>query len=187
MEYDFWEAIQRRAFPGSVSNHHLGTLLGLLLAAYEMNYFKDAYQKQIVQNAKAFALALKDCGLDVAGDADISYTETHQVMVNVGYTKGPEIARRLEDNNIIVNYQAAPEEEGFTAAGSLRTGVQEMTRFGMIAEDFQQLAQFMADVICEDKSVKDEVRNFRKRFLDMKFCFSGEQFEGFVQKLHQLV
>jgi aminomethyltransferase len=187
MEYDFWEAIQRRAFPGSVSNHHLGTLLGLLLAAYEMNYFKDAYQKQIVQNAKAFALALQDCGLDVAGDAAISYTETHQVIINVGYTKGPEIARRLEDNNIILNYQAAPEEEGFTAAGSLRTGVQEMTRFGMIAEDFQELAQFMADVIRKDKSVKDEVRTFRKRFLDMKYCFSGEQFEGFVQKLHQLV
>ena len=32
-----WQAIVRRVFPGSVSNHHLGTLLGLLLAAYEMN------------------------------------------------------------------------------------------------------------------------------------------------------
>ncbi len=39
--YDLWEAIQRRTFPGSVSNHHLGTLLGLLMAAYEMNHFKE--------------------------------------------------------------------------------------------------------------------------------------------------
>ena len=152
-----------------------------------MNHFKDAYQKQIVNNAKAFALALKDCGLDVAGDADISYTETHQVIINVGYTKGPETARRLEDNNIILNYQAAPEEEGFTAAGSLRTGVQEMTRFGMTAEDFQQLAQFIADVIRKDKSVKDEVRTFRKRFLDMHYCFSGEEFEDLIQNLHQMI
>jgi aminomethyltransferase len=187
MEYDLWEAIQRRAFPGSVSNHHLGTLLGLLLAAYEMNHFKDAYQKQIVHNAKAFASALKDCGLDVAGDAAISYTETHQVIINVGYTKGPEIARRLEDNNIILNYQAAPEEEGFTAAGSLRTGVQEMTRFGMTGEDFQQLAQYIADVIRKDKSVKDEVRTFRKRFLDMHYCFSGKEYEDLMQKLHQIL
>ena len=37
---DLWQAIVRRVFPGSVSNHHLGTLLGLLLAAYEMNAFK---------------------------------------------------------------------------------------------------------------------------------------------------
>ena len=47
LHYDFWEAIQRRSFPGSLSNHHLGTLLGLLLAAYEMNYFKDHYQQAV--------------------------------------------------------------------------------------------------------------------------------------------
>ena len=45
-------------FPGSVSNHHLGTLLGLLMAAYEMNHFKDAYQQAVIANAKAFARAL---------------------------------------------------------------------------------------------------------------------------------
>ena len=34
LRYQFWEAIQRRSFPGSMSNHHLGTMVGLLLAAY---------------------------------------------------------------------------------------------------------------------------------------------------------
>jgi aminomethyltransferase len=187
VEYEFWEAIQRRSFPGSVSNHHLGTLLGLLLAAYEMNYFKDAYQKQVVNNAKTFAQALKDCGLDVAGDPEISYTETHQVILNVGYAKGPEIARRLEDNNIILNYQAAPEEEGFTAAGSLRTGVQEMTRFGMTEADFQKLAQLIADVILNDQNVKKEVSALRGRFVDMKYCFSGKEYEELIHKLHQVI
>jgi aminomethyltransferase len=184
-EYDFWEAIQRRAFPGSVSNHHLGTLLGLLLAAYEMNHFKDVYQKQVIKNAKAFALALKDCGLDVAGDPDISYTETHQVIVSVGYTKGPEVARCLEDNNIVLNYQAAPEEEGFTAAGSLRTGVQEMTRFGMTEPDFQELAALMADVVLHAKNVKAEVSALRRRFVEMQYCFSDDQFDDLMQKLHE--
>jgi aminomethyltransferase len=187
LEYDFWEAIQRRAFPGSLSNHHLATLLGLLLAAYEMNHFKDEYQQGVLANAKAFARALKDCGLDVAGDPDISYTETHQVILNVGYGRGAEIARRLEDNHIILNYQAAPDEEGFTAAGSLRTGVQEMTRFGMARGDFQELAQLMADVILKDKNVKEAVRTFRRRFLDMKYCFSGKQFDDLRQQLHQLL
>ena len=186
-EYDFWEAIQRRAFPGSVSNHHLGTLLGLLLAAYEMNYFKEPYQKQVINNARAFALALKDCGLDIAGDADVSYTETHQVIVNVGYTKGPEVAQRLEENNVILNYQAAPEEEGFTAAGSLRTGVQEMTRFGMTEPDFQELAQLIADVVLNDKNVKAEVSALRGRFVDMQFCFCDDQFDDLMQKLHRSI
>jgi aminomethyltransferase len=187
MEYDFWEAIQRRAFPGSVSNHHLGTLLGLLLAAYEMNHFKDTYQKQVINNAKAFAMALKGCGLDVAGDADIAYTETHQVIVNVGYTRGPDIARRLEDNNIILNYQAAPEEEGFTASGSLRTGVQEMTRFGMTEPDFQELAQLLADVVLYDKNVKADVTSLRGRFLDMQYCFCDDQFDEPMQVLHECI
>jgi aminomethyltransferase len=125
--------------------------------------------------------------LDVAGDPAISYTETHQVIVNVGYAKGPEVARRLEDNNIILNYQAAPDEEGFTASGSLRTGVQEMTRFGMVEADFGELARLMADVVLKQKDVKDEVCAFRRRFLDMQYCFSGEEFEDLVQKLHQSV
>ncbi|MGD2186008.1 MAG: glycine cleavage system aminomethyltransferase GcvT [Desulfobacterales bacterium] len=187
LQYEFWEAIQRRAFPGSTSNHHLGTLLGLLLAAYEMNAFKDDYPKKVVANAKAFARALKDCGLGVAGEPEISFTETHQVIINVGYANAPEIARRLEDNHIILNYQAAPDEESFSAAGSLRTGVQEMTRFGMEAEDFEALAQLMADVILKNKNVRKEVMDFRKRFLEMKYCFAGEEFEALLQKLHQII
>jgi aminomethyltransferase len=185
--YDLWEAIQRRAFPGSVSNHHLGTMLGLLLAAYEMNHFKDEYPGQVIANAKAFALALKDCGLDVAGDPEVSFTETHQVILNVGYARGPEIARRLEDNNIILNYQAAPDEEGFTAAGSLRMGVQEMTRFGMKEKDFPELAQLMGDIILKNKTVKDEVKALRQRFLEMHYCFSGGEFDALIQKVHQIV
>jgi aminomethyltransferase len=77
--------------------------------------------------------------------------------VEVGYTRGPRIAQALEDNNIICNYQAPPHEEGFTASGALRLGVAEMTRFGMQAEDFQTLAQLMADVILHAGSAKDYV------------------------------
>ncbi len=52
---NLWLDIKARAFPGSTSNHHLGTLLGLLMAAYEMNEFKAPLQKQVRANAKAFA------------------------------------------------------------------------------------------------------------------------------------
>ena len=130
LKWGLWETIETRAFPGSVSNHHLGTLLGQLMAAYEMNAFKDEYQKAVIENAKSFAASLRAEGLDVAGDPAVGYTETHQVIVRVGYARGPEIAKRLEENNIICNYQATPDEEGFTASGALRMGVNEMTRFG---------------------------------------------------------
>jgi glycine cleavage system T protein len=181
--FELWEAIGRRAFPGSVSNHHLGSLLGLLMAAYEMNAFKDVYQQRVLANAKTFARALKTCGLNVAGDPAIGYTETHQVILDVGYARGPALARRLEENNIVVNYQAGPEEEGFTAAGALRMGVSEMTRFGMQADDFEQVAQFIHDVIVDGMDVQEAVADFRGRFIDMQYCFSGDRFDELLSEL----
>ncbi|KPU45974.1 aminomethyltransferase [Oxobacter pfennigii] len=183
LKWELWETIENRAFPGSVSNHHLGTMLGLLMAAYEMNHFKDEYQKNIVDNAKYFAKALKNDGLDVAGDPSISFTETHQVIVRVGYGTGPLIARRLEDNNIIVNYQATPEEEGFTASGALRIGVSEMVRFGFGQNEFDKLAELMADVILMNKDVKEEVKKLRSSYIDMKYCFTDREIENCINKL----
>ncbi len=185
-KYDLWEAIERRTFPGSVSNHHLGTLLGLLMAAFEMNHFKDAWQQAVIANAKAFAVALHEAGLDVAGDPEVQYTETHQVVVRVGYGQGPEIAGRLEDSGIIVNYQAAPDEEGFTAAGALRLGVAEMTRFGMGPEQFAQVAELMAAVVLEGRGVAAEAKALRQQFTEIGYCFKGPEFDPLVQRLHQL-
>ena len=186
-KYDLWEAIERRTFPGSVSNHHLGTLLGLLMAAFEMNHFKDAWQQAVIANAKAFAVALHDAGLDVAGDPAVQYTETHQVVVRVGYGQGPEVAGRLEDSGIIVNYQAAPDEEGFTAAGALRLGVAEMTRFGMGPQQFAEVAALVAAVILKGRGVAEEVRKLRKPFTEMGYCFKGPEFDPLLKRLHGLI
>ena len=186
-KWELWEAIERRAFPGSVSNHHLGTLLGLLMATYEMSHFKDAYQQAVIGNAKAFAVALKEAGLDVAGDPAVDYTETHQVIVNVGYGRGPEVAGRLEADGILCNYQAAPDEEGFTAAGALRLGVAEMTRFGMRPADFAEVAGLLAASIAGRDGTADAVKELRSRFTDLGFCFKGPEFEPLVQRLHGLI
>jgi aminomethyltransferase len=186
-KYDLWEAIERRTFPGSVSNHHLGTLLGLLMAAFEMNHFRDAWQQAVIANAKVFAVALHEAGLDVAGDPAVDFTETHQVVVRVGYGQGPETAGRLEDSGIIVNYQAAPDEEGFTAAGALRLGVAEMTRFGMGPEQFKQAAALMAAILLEGRGVAAEVRRLRAPFTEIGYCFAGPEFDPLVQRLHELI
>ena len=183
LKYELWNTIETRAFPGSVSNHHLGTLLGLLMATYEMNNFKDEYQRNVIENAKHFAKALKGAGLEVAGDPDISYTETHQVIVKVGYGTGAEVAGRLEENNIIVNYQATPEEEGFTASGGLRIGVSEMTRFGFGKKEFDQLAEIMADAILRNKNVKEDVKKLRKDFTSLKYCFTDDEAAESLNKL----
>ena len=183
LKYGLWKTIESRTFPGSVSNHHLGTQLGMLMAAYEMNQFRDAYQKAVIDNAKSFAHSLKAYGLDVAGDPANGYTETHQVIVSVGYGEGPEIAERLERNNIVVNYQATPDEEGFTASGALRMGVSEMTRFGFEAADFDRLAGLMAECILRGTDVKEEVLKLRSEHLEMRYCFSDAEFDKALEAL----
>ena len=187
LKYGLWETIERRAFPGETSNHHLGTQLGMLMAAYEMNQFKDAYQKAIIDNAKHFAKALKAQGLNVAGDPAIDYTETHQVIVSVGYGIGAEIAERLEQNNIIVNYQATPDEEGFTASGALRMGMNEMTRFGFGFAEFDRLAELMADCILRNKDVSAEVAKLRAEHLEMQYCFKGAEFDAAIEALAKAI
>jgi aminomethyltransferase len=185
LKWGLWETIETRAFPGSVSNHHLGTLLGQLMAAYEMNAFKDEYQKAIIENAKSFARSLAAEGLDVAGDPAMDYTETHQVIVKVGYARGPEIADRLEANGIICNYQATPEEEGFTASGALRMGVSEMTRFGFGKQEFARLAHLMAECILRGTDVKEEVARFRADYTEMHYCFKENELDDALNTFAQ--
>ncbi len=166
-----WLDIKSRAFPGSTSNHHLGTLLALLAATYEMNAFKQPYQEQVRANAKAFARHLADGGLEVEGDPEEGFTQTHQVLLRVSHEgKGMEIARRLEDNGIVANYQALPDDETFLEPSGVRMGVQEMTRFGMVEDDFGPLAQFVSDVVRGGRDVGEAVRAYRQGFLAMRFC-----------------
>jgi glycine/serine hydroxymethyltransferase len=166
-----WIEIKGRAFPGSTSNHHLGTLLGLLAATYEMNTFKEDYQTQVRKNARAFAQALTGHGLKVEGDPAEGYTHTHQVILRVReHGFGEDVARKLENNNIVCNYQALPDDESFIESSGIRTGVQEMTRFGMKEDDFGRLAELMADVVMKGKDVKAEVTKYRQGFLEMQYC-----------------
>jgi aminomethyltransferase len=182
-EHELWKAIRRRAFPGMVSNHHLGSLLGLLMAAIEMNAFKDEYQRQVLANAKAFARALRGHGMDVEGDPAVDFTETHQVIVRVGYAQACEVARNLEHSNIIVNYQALPSDESFTASSGLRLGVAEMTRFGMKEPDFEALAHLFAEAVRNHRNVRDDVAEFRRNFQHMTYCFTGDVVESYRRRL----
>jgi len=172
-----WTYIVSRTFPGHVSNHHLGTLLGLLGATYEMLRFKDAYPAQVVRNAKAFAAALHGQGMTIEGDPADSFTETHQVLLNVGAGKGEHAADLFEANNIITNHQALFTDPGFAAASGVRLGVQEMTRYGMKEGEFATLAGLMAEIIRDGESRpaghwRDAVKTLRSEFIEMQYCLS---------------
>ncbi len=183
-----WIDIQGRAFPGSTSNHHLGTLVGLLMAAYEMNAFKQEYQSQVRSNAKAFARALKRRNVAVEGDESDGFTETHQVLIRIDrYGNGMDIARRLEENNIVTNYQALPDDKTFLEPSGIRMGVQEMTRFGMTEKDFDTLADLIGAVIIDGENVAIRVREYRQNFLEMKYCLPASQAVPLAARIMQSI
>ncbi|NLV32642.1 MAG: hypothetical protein GXY47_15980 [Acidobacteria bacterium] len=171
-----WSDIVARTFPGSTSNHHLGTQLAMLAATMEMNAFKTEYQAQVLSNARAFASACAAEGIPVEGEESEGYTHTHQVLLRVErFGDAKEIASRLEANNVITNYQALPGDATFYHPSGIRTGVQEMTRFGMKEPDFGDLARLMADIIVRNRTMAAEVREFRGRFSTMEYCLTTEQ------------
>lgn len=98
--------------------------------------------------------------------------------------KGPGLADRLERNNILCNFQATPDQEGFTASGGLRMGVAEMTRFGMRPDDFAALAALIAEVVNRDTDVAQQVKALRGKFLDVQYCFRDSEA---LEALHKLL
>ena len=65
-------------------------------------------------------------------------------------------------------------------------GVSEMTRFGMGPEDFGELAELIRDVVTQNAMVKPKIAEMRKRFLDMKYCFTEAELEEKTGVLHTL-
>jgi len=123
-----------------------------------------------------------------AGALEINESQYTIIQDEDGYARGPHVADMLENNNIIVNYQATPEEKGFTASGSLRMGVSEMTRYGLKEEDFKTIAQLIHDAVEKNTPVKDKVKTLRNTYKDLQFCFDNDQeMNSLMEKLHAMV
>jgi len=173
MEDDQWRKIDRGAFPGSSSNHHLETLAQMAICTYEMMEFGELYAEATINNAKALAAALDKFGFDVQGKAH-GFTESHQVAVNVrDHGGGEKVSRTLEINDIILNMNMLPHEplRNHDHPDGIRIGVQEMTRFGMGAAEMERIAELIKACIIDKKPVKEEVNRFRAQFRQVQFSY----------------
>lgn len=142
-DVDASKKIDKAVFPGLQGGPHLNTIAAMAVAFAESDSveFKE-YARQIVKNATVLAKTLKDEGLKVLG------TENHLMLVDVGEGKGKEVAERLEENDIIVNKNTIPNEQGspFKPSG-IRIGTPAMTTRGWVEKDFEELGKRMAKII----------------------------------------
>jgi glycine hydroxymethyltransferase len=177
MDAESWRKVDRGAFPGSSSNHHLGTLAQMALSTVEFMEFGDQYAAQVIKNAKHLAAALGREGFCVAAK-HFGYTESHQVAVNVNeYGGGSLISTLLEKNDIILNMNMLPHEplKNHNNPEGLRIGVAEMTRYGMNEPEMEKIAELMKEVVIEKKSVKEEVNKLRANYQNVKYSFDNPE------------
>ncbi len=164
----YWPAADRGVFPGSSSNHHLHSLPALVVATREIKKYGREYAAQIVRNAQALGQSLDELGTPVEA-REFGYTRSHMIAVDVSqWGGGVEVAKRLEANDIIVNYNMVPGDTDPRNPSGLRIGVPEMTRFGMDERAMGELAQLLHDAI-RNKNVRAEVRALRGRYTEMKY------------------
>jgi len=173
MEEDQWKRYRPYVFPGVLSNYHLHRFPALAIAFAEMLEFGEAYATQVTKNAKSFAAALAKEGFAVQAE-QFGYTQSHQVMVDMTpQGGGKQAANKLEESNIILNFNLLPFDAGSKVANpsGVRIGVQEMTRWGMKEGDFDELAVLFRKALIEDKNCKDEVLALRGKFQKVQYTF----------------
>lgn len=171
-----WHKIDKGAFPGSSSNHHLDTLAVLAIATYEMMEFGQEYARQTITNAKFLGKRLHDMGFSVQAE-ECGFTESHQLAIDVTeFGGGDEVARHLKDNNIILNMNLLPTEPlaNVSNPAGIRLGVQEMTRFGMKEPEMELLASFFKQCLIDGKYIGDEVKEFRRKYQEVQYSFDTE-------------
>lgn len=168
-----WKRIDRSAFPGMTSNHHLDTLPPLLVATLEMLAFGEDYAKQVVANARRLASALEALGFQVGG-REFGHTFSHQVAVDVSAQGGgTQAAARLQQSDIIVNKNLLPSEQQKSPLhpGGIRLGVQEMTRSGMKEPEMDEIARLFQECLVRGRVVKEDAHRLRSRFPNVLYSF----------------
>ena len=157
-------------FPGTSSNHHLYNLPPLIASIREMRQYGFEYAEQTIKNAKTLAQNLDQRGIKVEGE-EFGFTESHQVAIDVASLGGGRTAAtRLEENDIILNFNMLPHDKDPKNPRGLRIGVQEMTRFGMKEAEMEVIADLICKILIQKKSMKDEVNQFRRKYTRLEYC-----------------
>jgi glycine hydroxymethyltransferase len=165
-------------FPVLAATHQVNRVAALAVSAAEMLAFGHAFMRQIVGNAQALARALDRRGIPMLGKPR-GFTQTHQAIADVSrFGGGLLVAEKLARANIITNKNLLPLDEpvDWDRPSGLRMGTIEVTRFGMMAEEMETIADFIARILAdgiEPEKMVDEVTDFRSSFQTLYYSFEG--------------
>ncbi len=148
--------------------------------------FGEAYAKQTIANAQAFAQSLFERGFKVFGEK-LGFTKSHQILLAIGPGKGKEASKKLVEAGIVTNMNTIPGDEDPLNPSGLRLGTPELTRIGMKEKEMDEVAEFYKRILIDNEKsskIKEEIKEFRKDYQELHYCFK-EGFRGY--DYHKLV
>ena len=167
--------VSAAVYPILVSNHHLSRMPALSIALLEMLAFGKEYANQIIANAKRLGEDIHRRGVSVVATHK-GYTESHTILLQTsGLGDHHFLANRLDDAGIIVNASRLPPELG---GQGIRIGLQEITRHGAKEKDMAQIANFIVQVIKDQKSpetVAPQVAEYCRGFQDIAYTMDSQE------------
>ncbi len=165
---EYAHEIDHAVFPGIQEGPLMHNIAAKAVALKEaMSEEFKAYQRQVVNNAKALASALEERGFRLFSGG----TETHLILLDLrprGLT-GLEVQNTLDKVGITTNKNEIPFDDKPPAVTSgLRLGTPAVTTRGMKEEDMITIADFISEAIDNlgDQRALDELRVKVEDFLE---------------------
>jgi glycine hydroxymethyltransferase len=167
---EYAKAVDKAIFPGTQGGPLEHVIAGKAVALKEAMQpsFVD-YQKQIVANAKALGAQLETRGLRLVSGG----TDNHLLLVDLTPTKvtGKDAANTLQTVGITCNKNLIPFDPlSPTVTSGIRLGTPALTSRGMKENEMRQVADWIADVICNmddtrrQAQIREEVITFASRY-----------------------
>lgn len=164
-KYDLEDKINFAVFPGHQGGPHNHTISALATALRQAQSAEfKAYQKQVIENAAAFAKALNSHGYDLVSGG----TDNHLLLMNLKAQgiDGARVERLLEHANITTNKNTVPGDTSALTPSGLRMGSPAMTTRGLTEADFNDVADFIHRGIQIAKDIKASLPT--KKLVDFK-------------------
>ncbi|MBR4950629.1 MAG: serine hydroxymethyltransferase [Clostridia bacterium] len=140
---EYAKQIDKAIFPGTQGGplEHIIAAKAVAFGEALTDEFK-AYQQQIVKNAKALEIALKEEGFDLVSGG----TDNHLLLIDLRSMNitGKELERNLDEVHITVNKNAIPNDpqKPFVTSG-IRVGTPAVTSRGFKEEDMKVFAKLI--------------------------------------------
>ncbi|PRT53163.1 Serine hydroxymethyltransferase, mitochondrial [Wickerhamiella sorbophila] len=154
--YDLENRINFSVFPGHQGGPHNHTITALAVALGQAATpaFKE-YQQKVLDNAQAFANALKSKGYKLVSDG----TDNHLILIDLKPNKidGARAEIVLELINIAANKNTVPGDKSALVPGGLRVGTPAMTTREFTESDFEKVAEYIDKAVKIAQRVKKDV------------------------------